>query len=507
MRGEATVVAILFAAFMSLLTPLMLLNPAGMLTAPSYPEILDARVAPEKIPPGDPLYITAWIRDPRGIETIHVYIENEAGVDRVEMTLASGSLFDGMFEAKWISHDTLDKKWYNATIIATNTMNLSSYVILAWQDPTQGHAASQVRAGTFSSGNYAFPNNLSVGGTNLFVDNSTGMVGINTTGPGFVLDVGGRSRIRGSGGLGGGLWLTKSGTPTTNTSFIGRASQGEGDDWTGVWTNGSWRFIIEDTGNVGIGTIDPGAELDVNGTLNTVDSNIGTGEVSDLLIDTNHTSYPYSEVNVSWTMAVLADSSGNVKRFDGGIDVANITDSGANGLDTGSEASSTWYYIWLIGKTDGTVDGLLSASSTSPTMPSGYDYKLRLGSVYNNGSSDFRAFIKRGDWVSQKTVNVVTDGTATTVTSVDISSAAPPTIEGVSFNIFGYFAGTTEAYVYMDAAGDILSCKIGGRQISAIGNYDGSAGFGVPVDVDTIYYQTSGATVETLDITGYYEPV
>lgn len=29
-----------------------------------------------------------------------------------------------------------------------------------------------------------------------------------------------------------------------------------------------------------------------------------------------------------------------------------ISTSGAGGLDTGSEASNTWYYIWLIGKTD-----------------------------------------------------------------------------------------------------------------------------------------------------------
>ena len=44
------------------------------------------------------------------------------------------------------------------------------------------------------------------------------------------------------------------------------------------------------------------------------------------------------------------------------LDVA-ITTSGANGLDTGSEAASTWYCIWLIVKSsDGTTAGLLSTS-------------------------------------------------------------------------------------------------------------------------------------------------
>ncbi len=42
--------------------------------------------------------------------------------------------------------------------------------------------------------------------------------------------------------------------------------------------------------------------------------------------------------------------------------------TGANGLDTGSLAASTWYYFYLI-YNGSTVAGLLSASATSPTMP------------------------------------------------------------------------------------------------------------------------------------------
>lgn len=67
----------------------------------------------------------------------------------------------------------------------------------------------------------------------------------------------------------------------------------------------------------------------------------------------------------------------------------DITVAGANGLDTGSEAASTWYYIWVIGKTDGTVAGLLSISSTAPTMPSGYTLKRLIGAIRNDGSSNF----------------------------------------------------------------------------------------------------------------------
>jgi len=54
----------------------------------------------------------------------------------------------------------------------------------------------------------------------------------------------------------------------------------------------------------------------------------------------------------------------------------------ANCLDTGSLAASTWYYVWdIFNPTTSTNAGLLSASATAPTLPSGYTYKERLGAV------------------------------------------------------------------------------------------------------------------------------
>ncbi len=67
-----------------------------------------------------------------------------------------------------------------------------------------------------------------------------------------------------------------------------------------------------------------------------------------------------------------------------------ITSSGANGLDAGSEANNTWYYVWLIKHgTNGTVAALLSTSPTSPTLPSGYTHKRLVFAVRNDGSSNF----------------------------------------------------------------------------------------------------------------------
>jgi hypothetical protein len=111
----------------------------------------------------------------------------------------------------------------------------------------------------------------------------------------------------------------------------------------------------------------------------------------------------------------------------------DITASGANGLDTGSEANSTWYYVWVIGKGDGTTAGLLSTSSTSPTMPSGYVYKRRVGSIRNNGSGNIIEFYQHSSGGARKVMyrnGIQSSGDlsiTTTYQSLDLSSLIPPT--------------------------------------------------------------------------------
>ena len=125
------------------------------------------------------------------------------------------------------------------------------------------------------------------------------------------------------------------------------------------------------------------------------------------------------------------------------VDIAAATGDG--GLDTGSEAASTWYYVWVIRKSsDGTLGRLLSISSTAPTMPSGFDQKRRLGCVYNNASSNFinwRMTLLDGGRMRQydydesaATKQVLATGAATTFTNINLSAspnpgAMPPTSE------------------------------------------------------------------------------
>jgi len=73
----------------------------------------------------------------------------------------------------------------------------------------------------------------------------------------------------------------------------------------------------------------------------------------------------------------------------------NTASSGANGLDTGSLAASTWYYIFVI-YNNTTVASLMSLSPTAPTLPGGYTYFARVGSLWIDDSSNIRGFKQLG---------------------------------------------------------------------------------------------------------------
>jgi len=121
----------------------------------------------------------------------------------------------------------------------------------------------------------------------------------------------------------------------------------------------------------------------------------------------------------------------------------NPATNGANGLDTGSLANSTWYYTWVIAKSsDGTTAGLLSASSSSPTMPSGYDKKRRVGSVRTSGSATlYQQTTRAGQYNRRRVVwqedvrntFLVINGVdfSSGFTDVDMSSVCPATSRGI----------------------------------------------------------------------------
>lgn len=78
----------------------------------------------------------------------------------------------------------------------------------------------------------------------------------------------------------------------------------------------------------------------------------------------------------------IPDASGNLRIR---TNAADTTVTWSN-LDTGSEASSTTYYVYAVADASGT--GFTIKISTSASAPSGSTYYKRIGSFYNDGSSN-----------------------------------------------------------------------------------------------------------------------
>lgn len=215
-------------------------------------------------------------------------------------------------------------------------------------------------------------------------------------------------------------------------------------------------------------------------------------------------------VNITATNAIVFDSSGNSKRVNNVSVAPNIGLSGAGGLDTGSEASSTWYYFYIIyDSTNLTVNGLFSLSASSPTLPTGYDYYRVVGAVRNNGSSNFINFFQAGEnvWIDPQNVFNGQAGSTSYVTQ-SISTYVPPVAVGVKWT-FGENTGGSDA-IQFSIAGNSSGL---GREIFHI--LDNSGGtedsFGTCasgqtplVSSQTLYWKTDDtASVYRLDITGY----
>ena len=148
--------------------------------------------------------------------------------------------------------------------------------------------------------------------------------------------------------------------------------------------------------------------------------------------------------------------------------------SGVNGLDTGTIAASTWYAVWVI-YNGTTVAGLLSLSSTAPTMPVGYTYKARIGWVRTDGSSNLLRTIQYGTRAQYITSAsgyplMASGSTSSTWSAISTANYVPSTASAIVVAISKL---TTSAPVAahpnnaLPTAGSLATLYIGGN-----GNFD-----------------------------------
>lgn len=105
------------------------------------------------------------------------------------------------------------------------------------------------------------------------------------------------------------------------------------------------------------------------------------------------------------------------------LDAAWAIGSGNGGLDTGTIANTT-YHVWLIQRSDtGVIDALFSTSATSPTMPTGYDRKRRIGSILRLAGS-IQGFSQKGDRFFLQAGRIIRNTTAA-ASNILVDSGVP----------------------------------------------------------------------------------
>jgi hypothetical protein len=125
--------------------------------------------------------------------------------------------------------------------------------------------------------------------------------------------------------------------------------------------------------------------------------------------------------------------------------------SGNGSLDTGSIANNTWYHVWLIKRTDtNVVDVLISLSATSPTMPTNYTLKRRIGSMKTNASAQWVAFTQNGDEFLWATTVLDVSIAAISTTAASVTLSVPTGVKVMAL-FSGLMVPTNANYIYFYA--------------------------------------------------------
>lgn len=175
----------------------------------------------------------------------------------------------------------------------------------------------------------------------------------------------------------------------------------------------------------------------------------GGGALQNLVITNGAT--PGTQSAVSYDALDMFTPAGQVQHATGQSFTINTANVGVlNGIDVGALGVSTWYAIWGIG--NGSIaGGLVSASFTAPTMPSGYTYKKRIGSMFTTSGSVFNRTIqkqRRGQYIVSASVTtnlpIMASGSAGSTTvptwvAAATGSFVPPTATAV----FGEIGSTS----------------------------------------------------------------
>jgi hypothetical protein len=170
----------------------------------------------------------------------------------------------------------------------------------------------------------------------------------------------------------------------------------------------------------------------------------------------NNAVTPNTKIDVTATQALLVNSSGNVTYITSPSVTIDLTTVGANGLDAGVIAATTWYYVYLISNSV-TTAGIASLSATTPTLPTGYVFTMRVGAMKTDGTSALLRTIQKGRKSQYSGTIVLASGSA--------GSGTVPTWVGITVSGSGQVVPATATEI-----SGVCTCLSGSSSISVAPN-------------------------------------
>lgn len=241
-------------------------------------------------------------------------------------------------------------------------------------------------------------------------------------------------------------WKTCISNDPTSTANL-TVARASGGNFYGLGINNQTTFTLLPGQSCWIGS----NATDYRVTNLTTPSGAAINSYTNLLVTTGAS--PLTQVKVTADALILIDSNGNPLTVRAVNATATITTVGLNGRDAGSEAANTWYWVYVI--SDGSTVGVLfSTSATAPTMPGAYTYKMLVGVVRNNASSNFIDFNQDGDLVQYVTPLNLFNGSA------------------------GTYSLTTPTYATTSITSLVATARAGSVVIISAANWAGASGSG-----------------------------
>ena len=144
------------------------------------------------------------------------------------------------------------------------------------------------------------------------------------------------------------------------------------------------------------------------------------------------------QIHVTADEVVLQDTAGTPYRAESVDVTVDLNVPGIDGLDMGVRSPGTWYHMWIISDSGGSVKGLLSASASNPTLPAGFVNKGYVGAVYNSANDCLIQYYQNGNMAwAEKTCPLSMTPFPTSPKSVDLSVSVPSTALSAIFELSG----------------------------------------------------------------------